>query len=72
MKRLSYDEPCLTITSAATAEFIHPVLDRMLTIRECARIQTFPDDFSFFGTDAQKMQQIGNAIPPAFAKQIAE
>ena len=72
MKRLSYDEPCLTITSSSTAEFVHPVLDRMLTIRECARIQTFPDDFSFSGTDAQKMQQIGNAIPPAFAKQIAE
>ena len=72
LKRLSYDEPCLTITSSATAEFIHPTLNRMLTIRECARVQTFPDDFSFSGTDAQKMQQIGNAIPPVFAKQIAE
>ena len=72
MKRLPYDEPCLTITSSATAEFVHPALDRMLTIRECARVQTFPDDFSFFGTDAQKMQQIGNAIPPVFAKQLAE
>lgn len=71
MKRLSYEEPCLTITSAATAEFIHPIENRMLTIRECARIQTFPDTFVFEGTDAQKMQQIGNAIPPRFAKQIA-
>lgn len=72
LKRLSYKEPCLTITSAATTEFIHPTENRMLTIRECARIQTFPDTFVFEGTDAQKMQQIGNAIPPRFAKQIAE
>lgn len=71
IKRLSYDEPCLTITSAATAEFIHPVRNRTLTIRECARVQTFPDDFLFSGTYTQKIQQIGNAIPPAFAKQIA-
>ena len=62
----------MTITSAATTEFIHPTENRMLTIRECARIQTFPDTFVFEGTDAQKMQQIGNAIPPRFAKQIAE
>ena len=53
MKRLSYDEPCLTITSAATSEFVHPSCDRMLTIRECARVQTFPDGFLFSGTDAQ-------------------
>ena len=72
MKRLSYDEPCLTITSAATSEFIHPVLDRMLTMRECARVQTFPDSFTFVGNDAQKILQIGNAIPPCFARQIAE
>ena len=71
IKRLSYDEPCLTITSSATSEFIHPVLDRMLTIRECVRIQTFPDSFMFFGTNSQKLKQIGNAIPPLFANQIA-
>lgn len=71
MKRLSYDEPCLTITSASTSEFIHPTQDRMLTIRECARIQTFPDDFIFEGSDSQKILQIGNAIPPLFAQQIA-
>lgn len=71
LKRLYYDEPCLTITSAATSEFIHPVEDRTLTIRECARIQTFPDSFVFSGTDGQKILQIGNAIPPAFAKQMA-
>ena len=72
IKRLIYDEPSLTITGSATSEFVHPTQDRMLTIRECARIQSFPDDFRFFGTDNQQMQQIGNAIPPLFANLIAE
>lgn len=72
LKRLPYDEPCLTITSAASSEFIHPILNRMLTIRECARVQTFPDSFKFCGTDAQKLTQIGNAIPPAFAYKMAK
>ena len=72
LKRLIYDEPSLTITGSATSEFVHPTQDRMLTIRECARIQTFPDEFRFFGTDSQQLQQIGNAIPPLFANLMAE
>lgn len=71
LKRLVYAEPCLTITGSCTGEFVHPTQDRMLTIRECARIQTFPDDFVFCGTDAQQEQQIGNAIPPLFANIMA-
>ena len=72
LKRLIYDEPSLTITGSATSEFVHPTQDRMLTVRECARIQTFPDDFKFFGSDSQQLQQIGNAIPPVFANLMAE
>lgn len=72
LKRLIYDEPSLTITGSATSEFVHPTQDRMLTVRECARIQTFPDEFKFFGTDSQQLQQIGNAIPPVFANLMAE
>ncbi len=72
LKRLSYNEPCLTITSAAPSEFVHPTQNRTLTIRECARVQTFPDSFLFCGTDAQKILQIGNAIPPVFAEQMAK
>lgn len=72
LKRLSYNEPCLTITSAAPSEFVHPTQNRTLTIRECARVQTFPDSFKFFGTNAQKMLQIGNAIPPVFAELMAK
>jgi DNA (cytosine-5)-methyltransferase 1 len=72
LKRLVYDEPCLTITGAATREFIHPEQDRPLTVRECARIQTFPDDFAFCGNAAERIQQIGNAIPPQIAKIFAD
>ena len=71
LKRLVYDEPSLTITGSATAEFIHPTQNRMLTVRECARIQTFPDEFIFMGSNPLQEQQIGNAIPPLFANIIA-
>lgn len=72
LKRLFADEPSLTITSAATREFVHPREDRLLTLRECARLQTFPDEFVFAGSAASRIQQIGNAIPPLLARTIAE
>jgi DNA (cytosine-5)-methyltransferase 1 len=72
LKRLFADEPSLTITSAATREFVHPTEDRLLTLRECARLQTFPDSFEFAGGAASRIQQIGNAIPPLLARGVAE
>ncbi len=72
LKRLFADEPSLTITSAATREFVHPTADRLLTLRECARLQTFPDCFVFAGSAASRTQQIGNAIPPLLARAMAE
>ncbi len=72
LKRLFADEPSLTITSAATREFVHPTEDRLLTLRECARLQTFPDCFEFAGSAASRIQQIGNAIPPMLARTIGE
>ncbi len=72
LKRLFADEPSLTITSAATREFVHPTEDRLLTLRECARLQTFPDSFVFAGSAASRIQQIGNAIPPMLARTVAE
>jgi DNA (cytosine-5)-methyltransferase 1 len=72
LKRLFADEPSLTITSAATREFVHPTEDRLLTLRECARLQTFPDSFEFAGSVASRIQQIGNAIPPMLARTIGE
>jgi len=71
LKRLKINEPSLTITSAAIREFIHPEENRPLTIRECARIQTFPDNFIFKGNNQQVIQQIGNAIPPNLARVFA-
>lgn len=72
LKRFFADEPSLTITSAATREFVHPKEDRLLTLRECARLQTFPDSFTFVGSAASRIQQIGNAIPPMLARTVAE
>lgn len=72
LKRLFSDEPSLTITSVSTRDLVHPTQDRPLTIRECARLQTFPDEFQFSGNSWQKMKQIGNAIPPLLAQTFAK
>lgn len=71
LRRLVADEPSKAITSASPREFIHPSEDRPLTIRECARIQTFPDSFEFVGSRSDCATMIGNAVPPAFARSIA-
>ncbi|MDP2879910.1 MAG: DNA cytosine methyltransferase [Sulfuricella sp.] len=71
IKRLHGDLQSLTITGAAPREFIHPHEHRPLTIRECARIQTFPDQYRFHGNAASVTQQIGNAVPPLAAAAIA-
>lgn len=71
LKRLVADEPCRTITSAATREFVHPTEDRFLTLRECARLQSFPDDFHFVGSPTTIIRLIGNAIPPLIAEKLA-
>jgi DNA (cytosine-5)-methyltransferase 1 len=71
LRRLDPDLPSKAITSGATSEFVHPTAHRNLTLRECARLQTFPDDFEFAGTQAQRTLLIGNAVPPRFANAIA-
>lgn len=72
LRRLKPDEPSKAITGGALREFVHPIEDRPLTIRECARLQTFPDTFVFEGTQREKGQMIGNAIPPRLAQVVAE
>lgn len=68
IRRLFADEPSKAITSAATREFVHPTEDRCLTLRECARLQGFPDSFEFSGSRSDQATLIGNAIPPPFAE----
>lgn len=76
IKRLHGELQSLTITGAASREFIHPEANRPLTRRECARIQSFPDCYQFNGSAASIAQQIGNAVPPlaaaAFAHHLRE
>lgn len=72
VRRLRSDEPSKAITGGALRDFIHPHEHRMLTVRECAVLQTFPIDFKFSGTRSQKMQLIGNAVPPKLAEAFAQ
>ena len=69
--RLKYDEPCGTVVNVRKSMWIHPELDRAISIREAARLQTFPDSFIFEGTKDSQYQQIGNAVPPFLARAIA-
>lgn len=71
IRRLHSDEPSKAITGGALSEFLHPTEHRNLTLRECARIQTFSDDFRFRGTCTDQAQLIGNAVPPLLATVIA-
>ena len=52
--------------------WIHPEKDRAISVREAARLQTFPDSFVFCGTKDQQYQQVGNAVPPIMAKSLAK
>ncbi len=69
--RLSRNELSSTIVPGNNAFPIHPVLNRSLTPREAARIQTFPDDYIFVGDRRSQCIQIGNAVPPLFAAKLA-
>lgn len=75
--RLKYNEAAPTVTSHCLDEFVHPKYDRALTVRECARLQSFPDSYDFCGgpyivphidkTTQDKYEQIGDAVPPLLA-----
>ena len=71
--RLSFEDLSRTITAHIAKDgywYIHPREDRTLSIREAARIQTFPDRFRFAGHPSNRYQQIGNAVPPLLASAI--
>lgn len=81
-RRLSLDLPSPTITRSGYRDFIHPIENRMLTVRELARLQTFPDTWVFKGvrldsysskrkTTITQFGQVGNAVPPEIARILA-
>lgn len=73
--RMQKDEISVTITTRfdtpSSGKFTHPYLNRAITVREAARIQSFPDSFCFVGNKGSQMKQVGNAVPPLLAKAIA-
>jgi len=71
-KRLEYSEPSPTVTNVRKCMWIHPTQNRAISIREAARLQSFPDSFIFCGSKDRQYQQVGNAVPPLFAKAIAK
>ena len=74
--RMIEDDISVTITTRydtpSSGRFTHPILDRCITTREAARIQSFPDTFRFYGSKTCQMKQVGNAVPPLLVKAIAE
>lgn len=72
-RRIGWDEPCLTLTCSPAqkqTERCHPDETRPFTVREYARIQTFPDEWIFSGSKAQKYKQIGNAVPVNLGREV--
>jgi len=71
-QRLDYNKPSGTVLNVRKSMWIHPSKDRSLSIREAARLQSFPDSYIFMGTKDSQYQQVGNAVPPLLGRAIAE
>jgi len=69
-KRLCDDSPSITVGNYRKSMLIHPWENRGLSVREAARLQSFPDSYRFFGSIGFQQQQVGNAVPPHLAKAV--
>lgn len=69
--RLDPNKPSGTVVNVRKSMWIHPTLNRAITVREAARLQSFPDSFEFIGPKDSQYQQVGNAVPPLLANGIA-
>jgi DNA (cytosine-5)-methyltransferase 1 len=73
--RLDPTQPSKTVIAGGTngggRSHLHPEIPRTLSVRECARLQTFPDDYVFLGPTARQFTQVGNAVPPVLAANLA-
>lgn len=72
--RIDYTKPSYTITTyfnrPGNGTYVHPIHDRVISVREAARFQGFPDSYYFCGNKTQLLNQVGNAVPPLLAYQI--
>ena len=71
-RRLAENQPAVIISNYRKSMIVHPNENRGLSVREAARLQSFPDHYEFIGSLDQKQQQVGNAVPPILAKAVFE
>lgn len=71
-RKLDRNKPSITIKHASKSMINHPIYSRVITVREAARLQSFPDDFVLEGTNFEQHQQLANAVPPLLGLAIAD
>ena len=71
-KRLEWNNTAVTIANFRKAVILHPKENRIISVREAARIQSFPDKYRFFGNLGAQQQQVADAVPPLLARNVAQ